>query len=87
MMTSVSSARVSMNTRPRIMDARMAPAAPGLRAMPSQADEGAAKSRQGHAEGRRDGGPIRAARGRCCFLREHRRAGEQYHTHDHKHKQ
>src|SRR5579862_9617324 len=39
MITSVSSARVSINTRPRIIAARIAPAAPGLRAMPSHADD------------------------------------------------
>src|SRR6202051_4301475 len=39
MMARVKSARVSMKTRPRIIEARMAPAAPGLRAMPSQAED------------------------------------------------
>src|SRR6266851_1045310 len=37
--TRVKSARVSTNTRPRIIAARIAAAAPGLRAMPSQAAE------------------------------------------------
>src|SRR5713226_4769057 len=39
MITRVKSARVSTNTRPRIIAARIAAAAPGLRAMPSQAAE------------------------------------------------
>jgi len=36
-MTNVKSESVSTNTRPRIIEARMAPEAPGLRAMPSHA--------------------------------------------------
>src|SRR5882762_180666 len=39
MITRVKSARVSTNTKPRIIAARIAAAAPGLRAMPSQAAE------------------------------------------------
>src|ERR1019366_2345009 len=37
--TSVNSASVSTNTSPRIMEARIASAAPGFRAMPSQAED------------------------------------------------
>ena len=37
--TRVKRAKVSTKTSPRIMDARMASAAPGFRAMPSQAED------------------------------------------------